>query len=290
MCERGQHQPQHHRRHGRVGALAEALRDIADVLDERKTDRGEAGVDQAVDHPVELAPPGAGEHHQQERALGRLLDDRSEEDQHRAAAEHRAAGQLQHQAGKYRDAGTPQEGQQQQSAGLRFPPVQPEVTGQHDRHQQRGQRHRDDQADGVLGTQDKQHQGRQRRQHDQHRDRCPGGPGLPAQRRLERRRPGRLRRARRRWPRRLAHGVTDSSLMPETLLLQTGSARCALVIQGAPAIGWRLDTVPARPTPVRTRLPQRVGVETGHDGVGAQARGEQAASGRRRWSEWPSGP
>ena len=62
-----------------AAALAEGAAEVEDVLGEREAGGADAGVDDAVDDPVELAPPEQQDE-QHRRALERLLDDRRDAD------------------------------------------------------------------------------------------------------------------------------------------------------------------------------------------------------------------
>ena len=181
--ERREHPAQHEgREHGgarRALGVGEGAPEVDDVLGEREARRRDAGVDDAVDDPVELPAPDQQEP-DDERALDELLDQRGRD--HRAdhvalaAPEQQLGGDDRAGVDDHRDErrqpGTPEERREQQPRGLGLEPVDPEER-RHDRgHGHQREHHADDDADDTdLGARQSDRHEPAHAEHDQADDR-----------------------------------------------------------------------------------------------------------------------
>ena len=179
MGERPDHQP--HARDGQRAGQRLGAGDVEDVLQPGESGRSETGVHQAVGQRVEFDAAPAGQHQQQEQALGRLLD-------HRGADGHRgetdlllagAEGLVDHVFQRHRQQHghrrTPEEGHDQQPRRFRFPAIQPQVARQHAGQRHRGQREAQGGAGRVDGGQQAQDQSGERAERE---NGCQGGADL----------------------------------------------------------------------------------------------------------------
>ena len=133
--------------------------EVEDVLGEGEPDADHAGVDDAVEHAVELVatPP---QEQQEERALGRLLGDRGDHGQ--AVALAGAADQadaLEDQRGRRRDEGTPEQAGDQEVARLGLVAVQPHEAADQRPHRHGRQHGGEGERAGCAGQADDQRHG-----------------------------------------------------------------------------------------------------------------------------------
>ena len=144
-----------------LGRLADAD-DVDDVLEEGETQADDTGVDEGVGEAVELTTaPRAGEQHKdQEQALEELLAEGRRDHGSEPVAEQRRVEVVDQAAEECRDAGSPQERDDQQEWWFGFPSVEPAIEDEADRGDDPGHHEGDEFAvGGTVGEEDEdQHQ------------------------------------------------------------------------------------------------------------------------------------